>query len=401
MMANARQSNRETEMTDRLLDTNSIIASAEIASGATGLMNDGLRGRVDNLLAQFRASEEKFTKDQKAAARRQVVKLLARRLNIERDLRKHPEILNEEISDPIFIIGFARTGTSIQQALFDADPANEGVRAWQVHEPSPPPGETAVTGERKRAAGDVVRHFVETCPGIMTLHPYWDNAENTLIEDEEIWTLDFWDNYPVVLCDAPTLAIREGSADLEGAYRWLKTFLQHQQWKRPRRRWVLKGIEHQRHLSTLFKVFPGARVLFPHREPESFLPSNLAIAAVVYDAITLGALDRPTLAAGYLADFRQRLEAVMNDPAMDDHRVKHMKFEAFIADPVGAMRQCYQDWGFTWSSETENAMRTWLDDPSNNSDRYGRHKYAFEPFAVNWAQQSVAFEPYRQRYLTN
>jgi hypothetical protein len=61
--------------------------------------------------------------------RRQVVKLLARRLAIARDVVQHPEILDEIITDPIFIIGFPRTGTSVQQALLAADPANRGIVA--------------------------------------------------------------------------------------------------------------------------------------------------------------------------------------------------------------------------------------------------------------------------------
>ncbi|MDO7836767.1 sulfotransferase [Sphingobium sp. HBC34] len=387
------------EGNERLLDIDSVIASAEIASGTCGLVDDALRHRVSKLLEAFRARGA-YTADQGIATRRQVVKLLARRLNIARDIGNHPAILDEEIIDPIFIIGFPRTGTSIQQALLGADPANRPVRAWQVHEPSPPPGERPVTAARKAAADAVVRHFLDRCPGIIALHPYWDMGAETLIEDEEILTLDFFDNYPVVLCDAPTLAIRVGEEDFEDAYRFLKLFLQHQQWRQPRKRWVLKGIEHQRHLSTLFKVFPDARCLFPHREPAKFLPSNLTIAGVVYDGITCGGIDRQTLAAGYLADFSGRLAAVMADPAMHDPRVRHMAFNRFISDPVAALKQCYAEWGFDWTPEGEAAMRAWLDDPANDSDRYGRHTYTFAPFGVDWQTLGPTFDVYRQRYLS-
>jgi Sulfotransferase family len=383
---------------DHLLDTASIIASAEIASGTSGLVDGGLRARVDALAATFRAAGS-YTVDQRTAIRRQVVKVLARRLAIARDVAQHPEILDEVITDPIFIIGFARTGTSVQQALLAADPANRGVVAWQVHEPSPPPGERPVTAERRRAAARVVEHYCDRCPGIMTLHPYWDGGAETLVEDEEILTLDFHDYYPVVLCDAPTLSVRVGGGNLEDGYRFLKQFMQHQQWKLPRKRWVMKGIEHQRHLSSLFKVFSDARCLFPHREPESFLPSNLAVTAVVYDGITSGAIDRQTLAAGYIEDFRQRINTVVDDPMMHDPRVRHVAFADFMSDPVAALKACYGIWQFDWTAEGEAAMHSWLDDPANNSDRYGRHRYTFEPFGVDWATISPAFDAYRARFL--
>jgi hypothetical protein len=383
---------------DRLLDVDSIVASAEIASGTSGFVDPALRQRVSRMIEALLAGAP-FTPDQAIATRRQIVKMLARRLNIARDVARHPEILKEEIVDPIFVIGFPRTGTSIQQALLAADPANRGMQAWRVYEPSPPPGERPVTAARKAEADRVVQHFCERCPGLLVLHPYWDQGAETLIEDEEILALGFFDNYPVALCDAPTLAIRVGEDDFEDAYRFLKLFMQHQQWQQPTRRWVMKGIEHQRHLSTLFKIFPDARCLFPHREPESFLPSNLTIAAVVYDGITNGGLDRQTLAAGYLADFAHRIERMLADPAMDDPRVQHMAFAAFIADPVGGLRRCYADWGFAWTAEGEAAMRAWLADPANDSDRYGRHKYTFAPFGVDWDRLSSTYDRYRARYL--
>ncbi|WP_156135581.1 sulfotransferase [Novosphingobium malaysiense] len=380
-----------------LLESASIIQSAEIASGTHGLVDEGLRSRVESLIRALDAGDA--APERQIATRRQIVRLLARRLSIEADVRRHPEILEEDIVGPVCVIGFPRTGTSIQHALLAADPAHRAIEAWRVHEPSPPPGGAAPAPARKAAADRVVQHFCDQCPGIMPLHPYWDALGSTLIEDEEILTLDFQDNYPVALCDAPTLAIREGGGDRRDAYVWLKRFLQHQQWQAPRRRWVLKGVEHQRHLDDLFAVFPDARCLFPHREPEAFLPSNLAIAAVVYDGITLGGLPRPVLAQGYLADFRQRIDTLLADPAMDDPRVTHMAFSAFMADPVAALRECYADWGLDWSEAAEAAMRGWLADPANSGDRYGRHSYTFEPFAVDWASLSADFDAYRARFL--
>lgn len=385
-------------MSDRILDTASILTSAEIASGTYGLIEDGLRARLDALLASFRSNTD-ITTDQQIATRRQLVRLMARRLGIARDVANHPEILNEEIVDPIFVIGFGRTGTSIQQALLGADPANRTVAAWQVHEPSPPPGQMPVAPGRRAAAAGVVQHYCDRCPGILSLHPYWDELADTLIEDEEILLLDLHDIYPVALCDAPAISVRVGSDDFEDAYRFLKLFMQHQQWKLPKKRWIMKGIEHQRHLSTLFRIFPDARCLFPHREPATFLPSNLAIAAVVYDGITDGAMDRRSMAAGYLADFKRRIDAVIAEPGMDDPRVRHVNFNAFIRDPIASLRGCYEAWGFGWTAEAEEAMRAWLANPANNGDRYGRHRYTFEPFGIDWAQHSGDYDEYRSRYL--
>lgn len=385
-------------MVTSVLDTGSIIASAEIGSGTNGLVDDALRQRVDALAGWFRA-QPGMSSDQAAETRRQIVEILARRLGIAGDVARHPEILDERIEDPVFIIGFPRTGTTLLQSLLGADPAHRTPVAWRVREPSPPPGERPVTPYRLARATASVTGFVDRCPGMLALHPYWDNGADTAIEDEEIFTLDFLNAYPSLLYKAPSLAMMVSISDADGAYGFLKQFMQHQQWRCPKKRWVTKGVEHQRQLAALLRAFPDAHCIWAHREPGSFLPSNLAIAATVYDGITAGALDRQTLAAGFLGGFRQEVNRILADPCIDDARILHVPFHDVVADPVGFLCSAYDRWGSPLAPASEAAMRAWLDDPANSSDRYGRHHYDFAPFGVDWAQESPHYDAYRERFL--
>lgn len=382
----------------RILDTGSIIASAEIASGTLGLVSDDLRARVDALAGFFR--ERPGTDSQAMATRRQLVQILARRLSIASDVARHPDILEERVEAPIFVIGFPRTGTSLLQALLASDPGNRTPVAWRVREPSPPPGEQAVAPHRLERATLDVNRFTERCPGLLTLHPYWDHGAETAVEDEEIFTLDFLNAYPSLLYDAPTLGQMVNFTDGPAAYGFLKLFMQHQQWKCPQKRWAMKGVTHQRHLGALFGVFPDARCIWPHREPGDFLPSNLAIAAAVYDGITAGGLDRHTLAAGFMNGFRDEVSRLMADPLIDDPRVLHVSFRAMTRDPVGALKNAYESWGFALTPAAETGMRAWLGDDANRSDRYGRQHYDFTPFGIDWAIEGKHYEHYRERFLS-
>lgn len=382
----------------RYLATDSIVESAHIAAGLDDMVDDGLYKRVDALAGHFRESGS-YSVDQEIATRRQIVKLLARRIAIAGDVAKHPEILEEKIEAPVFVIGFMRTGTSILHALLAADPANHGPVAWQTREPSPPPGECPVAPYRLEIAKQEVLRFVERSQGLIALHPYWDEWAETLIEDEEILSLDFRNSYPTLLYDVPSLGYPINDEDIDGRYNFLKLFMQHQQWNTARRRWVMKGVDHQQHISTLFKVFPDARCVFAHREPAEFLPSGMAISATLYDGVTSGSLSREMLGEAIMADFRTRLARIATDPALDDPRITHLKFREFISDPVATLQGCYSKWGFEWSDGSEAAMRAWLADPGNSSDRYGRHNYTFEPFSVDWERESPAFDSYRARFL--
>jgi hypothetical protein len=201
-----------------VLNTNSIVAFAEIVNGTSGLVDRWPRRRVDAMAGQFRAGVADCNLDTSVATRRQIVKLLARCRGIAND----SDILDEQIVEPFFIIGFPRTGTSINRVLLAMDPANRGAEAWRVNEPSQPPGERPIAVERRRAAAHVVEHFCNAYLGIRTLRPYWEKFADTLVEDEEILTLDSRDNYPVVLSDGPTLAIHTGGDATEDSYRFLK-----------------------------------------------------------------------------------------------------------------------------------------------------------------------------------
>ena len=47
---------------------------------------------------------------------------LVNRLRYEADVAKHPEILDEDVSDPIVVLGLPRSGTTKLQRFLSADP---------------------------------------------------------------------------------------------------------------------------------------------------------------------------------------------------------------------------------------------------------------------------------------
>ncbi len=239
---------------NRIFDTASIVHSAEGAAGVNGLMDEGLWNRVDRLAESVRVAGP-FTNDQQIGTRRQRVKLLAQRLGIARDVAAHPEVLDEVI-DACLRHRFSPHRNFHHAGFAYRSPANQGVAVWQAREPSPPPGERPVTAARRLRAAHDLEHFVDRCPGRLALHPYWNKGGRALVEDEEIMLLDFRNTYPTMLYEVPVLSLMEVDDDWDGNYRFLKLFMQHRQWRTPRRRWIMKGVEHQRYLSALFRIFP-------------------------------------------------------------------------------------------------------------------------------------------------
>ena len=237
-------------------------------------------------------------------------------------------------------------------------------------------------------------------PALLQLHPYWDKYADTLIEDEELFTLDFRNAYPTQLYRVPTLEIMtnvdpDGAA---GAYRFHREVLQHLQWRTGKRRWTCKGVGHQFHLETLFEIYPDALCIWPHRTPTETHVSMIAIASVLYDAINGGRTNWKEQARAMAESVRAGLDHVLGSAIVDDPRVIHLRFADIMADPVATVRRVYAQAGLPCSDEFEARMRGWLDDPSNRADRYGRFPYSAAAFGLTETWLDETFAGYRQRF---
>jgi hypothetical protein len=64
---------------------------------------------------------------------------LIQRLKVEDTYALHPEIDEEVVGGPVFVIGLPRTGTTALSQLVAADPQFRSLRMWESQAPTPPP----------------------------------------------------------------------------------------------------------------------------------------------------------------------------------------------------------------------------------------------------------------------
>ena len=64
---------------------------------------------------------------------------LIQRLKIEDTYARHPEIDDQVVGGPVFVIGLPRTGTTALSQLVAADPQFRSLRMWESQAPTPPP----------------------------------------------------------------------------------------------------------------------------------------------------------------------------------------------------------------------------------------------------------------------
>jgi hypothetical protein len=384
------------------LSVESLVALAERDSGGYGLADAALLARFKQLVDWINARGP-YSIDQLDGMRHQLQLLLANRLRIALDRRRIPAIAEEKIERPIFVVGFPRSGTTLLHSLLAEDPTVHAPRAWHSRAPSPPPGETAACDGRLELATRSIQQLIDFVPGLLPLHPYWDKGAQALIEDDELFTLDFRNAYPTLLYRTPTLDVMvdAGGGDVRGTYDFHRQLLQHFQWNTGKRRWACKGIGHQFLLDALFEAYPDALCVWPHRSFEEIHISTVTIAAVLYDAINGGRIDWKQYARTSAEAIKAGLDQVMSNPLVDDPRVVHLPFKEIVADPIAAVGKVYAHAGVHLTATYERRMRTWLSDPANKIDRYGRYRYSYEPFGITEAWVRELFADYSKRFGLN
>ena len=231
------------------------------------------------------------------------------------------------------------------------------------------------------------------------MHPYVDRGALQLIEDEEIFGVDFRYAYPYHLYKVPTL--EPGiplDNDPKGAFEFHRELLQHLQWNTGTVYWVCKGPSTQANLDALFEVYPDALCVWPHRPISEIFVSLQALSAVVFDTIRGEQGDWSRFARSHAEAMKAGLDSIIASSLIDDPRVMHIKFKELAEDPIGTVRQVYQRRGLMMGEELTVRLRAWIDDPENRTDRYGRYPYSYDAFGLDRAWLEELFSSYSKRF---
>ncbi len=323
--------------------------------------------------------------------------LLTSRLEFIEDRNRYP-IAAEVIDRPMFVTGEPRSGTTLMHALMAVDPRARALRFWEVMYPSPPPGVTGPDDPRRARADDDWREINAKMPKWLLSHPYNDMLGDGLPEDERTWAFDFRVMTPTAWWRVPMQAMVAGlPTDAAAQYRLHKAMLQQVQYKRPPKRWVLKGF-HGFRLKEFFDTYPDANLLWLHRDPVQVAASRTMMMADILDGI-VGPIDLAVEAKKHLEMTRASVANTMSNPMVGDPRILHIPYTDFIADPVATVGRYYAFCGGALTAEAEASMREYL--AHNRGDRYGKFRYStslLTDIGENLDDLHAEFAPFRERF---
>jgi len=387
-------------MTATPLDADQILDTAAKEIGLEEFADSGIRHRFALLVESFNDTGA-LADWQRPQALAQLSQLCRTRLELSRDEALYPEIMEERIEQPFFVVGSGRTGTTLMQVLLALGDGCRTPRSWECRHPSPPPGlEPASEPKRIAAEQDHIEDLINLAPGLLLSHPYIDQGAYMEVEDEDIFALDFHTAFPWHFTRVPVAPMVHHKAEntLGDSLKFHKRVLQHLQWKTPTQHWVCKSAQHYFQLPMTWEVYPDAKCVWTHRDPVIFLSSLLGILEHFYlphSGIRLHGRPAEEVVAGLQMGY----QGVLDSDWIDDDRVIHIRFDDFAHDPIGAIHQIYERAGMSVSPGYEARMRCWLDDPANRSDRHGRFRYSLEQFGLDPDDIRDRFASYYQRFL--
>ena len=322
--------------------------------------------------------------------------LLSNRLRFEEDLKRFPEILDQEIIAPIVIVGLPRTGSTMTHRLLASDPNHTAMLWWEGRYPALLPGEKRGDIEARMKLGKAeVDAVVAASPEALDIHP-WDYKG----ADEEILLLEhnFLSTVPESFMALPSYSEWIEEQDHTLAYEDLKKFIQYLQWQNPgreKKRWVLKSPHHLGFIDKMISVFPDAKIIQTHRDPIKTVPSFCSMCANLFEPLTTN-FDKVFIGKHWSNKLTRALNHCMNISEQHPDNFLDLEFLNMIKDPIDEMKKIYEFIGESFGEKTEVAMEAWREE---NKHEMGAHKYSLEEYDLTESQINNNFAKYQQKYI--
>jgi Sulfotransferase family len=336
-------------------------------------------------------SEARLSWIGKIALRTNIVQILCSRLQMEQDRQLYPEIGHQEIRQPLFIIGLPRSGTTLLHNLLAADPEHRSPLMWEVMEPSPP----TVVDEKRRIqrAAQSCYYFNWLAPTFRYVHAVGAELPQECVG---LMTPTFLSDQFDTMYYVSSYRAWFFQQDLRPVYEYHRRFLQHLNFRRPAYRWILKAPTHMFAMPALLSVYPDALFVQTHRTPVDAMASVSSLVTILRSAFSdnVNAFAACREAIHYWSETMSKF--LRERDRLSGDRIYDLEYDAICRDPMAAVRQIYEHFGWSLSAEAERRMRALV--AGHAQRQSGNHRYDLSEFGSSPEEVFGAFAPYCQRF---
>lgn len=373
------------------LEEQDLLDAAVRRAGSSDFGGDGFRQGMAVFLDSVEREADLSTLG-RISCRKTLLRYLENRLRLQEYWTEHPEVADEVIERPIFIIGLPRTGTTILFNLLSHDPTNRPPLSWEVEWPVPPPEpETYDSDPRIKDAEKLFINLDRVIPTLPAIHEFGAllPQECVPINSHEFLTVQFQITYHV-----PSYQTWFEQQSLLPSYAFHKRFLQHLQSKYMKDRWVLKSPAHLSAIDDVLETYPDALIIHTHRDPARVMPSLAslfyALRGMTSDSVDPARCGRDVMNMWSLALHRaveaRRRHSDKPGQFFDAH------FEDTLDDPVNLLRRAHAHFGLDFTDDTRDRMAAFL--AANPRGSRGVHSYTREDFDLDLDEIRERFSEY-------
>lgn len=320
---------------------------------------------------------------------------LINKLKIQDYIKTHPEVLEQKIERPVFILGLPRSGTTLLQRLLAQDPAHRTLRNWEMTEPVPPPHpDTFDTDPRIKREKRRWKIMEIAAPGFKKIH----EVESSLPDEcLSLMANDLISGWYMVGMYYPKYQDWLYKKGYSLCYPLHKRQLLLLQVNFPGMRWVLKSPWHLFGLKWLLDVYPDARIIQTHRDPLTVVPSCASLLtsmrSALQDNITPAEMgeDALNLCDAWLTN---GLEARQKETRRNDSKAVFIDvhYKDLAADPMGTIEKIYHSFDLDLTGETRDRIQDYLN--KNPRHKHGKHSYCLEQYNLTEEQVKERFQYY-------
>ena len=317
------------------------------------------------------------------------------RLEAQKWMRDYPQIADEKLDAPVFLMGLPRSGTTYFQYLFDRDPRFRLIRTWQSTMPNPPPGLFPETVAPRRAAWAESRKDHPSFEGFEALHLYdQDGSDECHAFLQQSYGAAGLQN----LFHVPEFFdYLMDEADLAATYRIHKRQLQLLQHKQEPKPWALKYPNHVIAMNEILEVYPDARFVMTHRDPVQVVASIAKMTFNLRGIRTEASVDPAEVGRDMRHFIQRHIDRITDfDAGPNGHRVIHVDYYALVRDPVGEMRKIHAGLGIDTPDEIAQSVGDWH--RNNPKNARGKNEYTLEQWGLVDAEIAEQFSDYAHRF---
>lgn len=376
------------------LDEYSLIGSAIKATGLDDFGPGNWRERF-SVLCRSLDEDAELNAAGRFLTRNDLVQMLVARLKIEQAYKSHPEIEDEEIADPLLIIGQGRSGTSFLVNLLAEDPNNRAVMTWEAMHPAAAV-ESDAAAERAMAQTEaVLKLWHDVTPELASVHEFTATVPT---ESIQVMALDFVGDWIPGLMGQVASFQAYAAPFAEEGIRYEKRVLKLLQWRKGRRRWILKSPSALYYLPQVLSVYPDLRLVWAHRDPLKAMSSVVSLQGTlnwVRSDRPFGGTHEHYFSSSVMGEALANAIGWLEAGVVPADRMAHIQYDELTSKPVETAIKAYNGLGLPVTMEGEAAFREYI----NQHPRKARPDHRYEAGSTDQVRSDrVHFKRYQDYF---